>query len=64
MVVGTGGGRGRQLLPPIFCQPKRFKSLKIMTYKSVYSNKDKIGLVQWILEITDTNVQNCMLLIC
>ena len=27
----------------IFCQPKKFQSLKITTYKSVYSNKDKIG---------------------
>ena len=29
--------------PPIFCQPKKFKGLKITTYKSVYSNKSKIG---------------------
>ena len=42
MAVGTGG-QGGQLPPAIFCQPKKFKSLKITTYKSVYSNKDKIG---------------------
>ena len=41
MAVGTGGGGNPP--PPIFCQPKEFKSLKITTYKSVYSNKDKIG---------------------
>ena len=39
MAVGTGGA----IAPPIFCQPKKIKSLKITTYKSVYSNKDKIG---------------------
>ena len=45
MAVGTGGqGGGAIAPPPIFCQPKKFKSLKITTYKSVYSNKDKIGL--------------------
>ena len=44
MAVGTGGGgRGGQLPPQYFANPKKFKSLKIMTYKSVYSNKDKIG---------------------
>ena len=46
MAVGTGGGAGGgggNCPPPIFCQPKKFKSLKITTYKSVYSNKDKIG---------------------
>ena len=43
MAVGTGGQGGGQLPPPIFCQPKKFKSLKIRTYKLVYSNKDKIG---------------------
>ena len=47
MAVGTGGGQGggggNCPPPPIFCQPKKFKSLKITTYKSVYSNKDKIG---------------------
>ena len=37
---GAGGGA---IAPPIFCQPKKFKSLKITTHKSVYSNKDKIG---------------------
>ena len=42
MAVGTGGAGGA-IAPPIFCQPKKFKSLKITTYKSVYSNKDKIG---------------------
>ena len=43
MAVGTGGGGGRGggycPPPPIFCQPKIFKRLKTMTYKSVYSNK-------------------------
>ena len=45
MAVGTGGGGqgGGAIVPPIFCQPKKFKSLKITTHKSVYSNKDKIG---------------------
>ena len=46
MAVGTGGAGGGAIAPPpppIFCQPKKFKSLKITTYKSVYSNKDKIG---------------------
>ena len=42
MGVGTGGAGGA-IAPPIFCQPKNFKSLKITTHKSVYSNKDKIG---------------------
>ena len=42
MAVGTGGAGGA-IAPPIFCQPKKFKSLKITTHKSVYSNKDKIG---------------------
>ena len=42
MAVGTGGAGGA-IAPPIFCQPKKFKSFKITTYKSVYSNKDKIG---------------------
>ena len=37
------GGRGGAIAPPIFCQPKKIKSLEITTYKSVYSNKDKIG---------------------
>ena len=45
MAVGTGGQGGGQFPPPpIFCQPKKFKSLKITTHKSMYSNKDKIGL--------------------
>ena len=43
MAVGTGGQGGGGNCPPIFCQPKKFKSLTITTYKSVYSNKDKIG---------------------
>ena len=43
MAVGTGGAGGAIAPPPIFCQPKKIKSLKITTYKSVYSNKDKIG---------------------
>ena len=44
MAVGTGGGAGEAIAPPpIFCQPKKFKSLKITTYRSVYCNKDKIG---------------------
>ena len=44
MAVGTGGGQAEgNCPPPIFCQPKKFKSLKITTYKSVYINKDKIG---------------------
>ena len=42
MAVGTGGAGGA-IAPPIFCQPKKFKSSKITTYKSVYINKDKIG---------------------
>ena len=39
---GAGGG-GQLPPPPIFCQPKKIKSLKIMTHKSLYSNKDTIG---------------------
>ena len=44
MAVGTGGGQGGGQLPPpqYFANQKNFKSLKITTYKSVYSNKDKI----------------------
>ena len=39
MAVGTGGrGGGNCPPPPIFCQPKNIKSLKITTHKSVYSN--------------------------
>ena len=51
---GRGGG-----CPPIFGQPKKLKSLKITTYKSVYSNKPSliyktiIIIAQWILEIAD-----------
>ena len=30
-------------MAPIFCQLNKFKSLKITTYKSVYSNKAKLG---------------------
>ena len=36
MAVGTGGGGAGGAIappPPIFCQPKKFKSLKITTYK-------------------------------
>ena len=39
MAVGTGGGRGAIAPPPIFCQPKKFKSVKITTYKSVYQGR-------------------------
>ena len=42
MAVGTGGLGGGQSPPPIFCQPKKIKSLKIVTYKEVYINKAKI----------------------
>ena len=38
-VTGVAWGGGQF---PIFCQPKKFKSLKITTHKSVYSNKDEI----------------------
>ena len=42
MAVGTGVGG--QLPPPqYFANQKKIKSLKITSYKSVYSNKDKIG---------------------
>ena len=34
MAVETGGG-------VIFCQPKKFKSIKTTTYKSVYRNMAK-----------------------
>ena len=40
MAVGTGGQGGNCPPPPIFCQPKIFKSLKITTYLSVYSNNN------------------------
>ena len=44
MAVGTGGQGGGAIAPPPNILPtKKFKSLKITTYKSVYSNKDKIG---------------------
>ena len=43
MAVGTGGGAGGAIAPPNILPIKKFKSLRIMTYKSVYSNKDKIG---------------------
>ena len=42
MAVGTGG-RGELSPPPIFCQPIKFKSLKITTYKLLYINLAKIG---------------------
>ena len=46
MAVGTGGRGGGNCPPPqIYCHPKKFKSLKITTYKFVYSNKDKIGFL-------------------
>ena len=48
MAVGTEWGRGAIAPPPpIFCQPKMIKSLKITTYKSVYNNEAKI------VDITD-----------
>ena len=44
MAVGTWGTGGNYPPPlPIFNQSKKFKSKKIMTYKSVYTNKAKIG---------------------
>ena len=47
MAVGTGGGGaggGGAIAPPppIFCQPKKFKIIKTMTYRSVYRNMAKI----------------------
>ena len=49
MAVGTGGGGrgggqggGAIAPPPIFCQPKKFKIIKTMTYRSVYRNMAKI----------------------
>ena len=44
MAVGTGGeAGGGELPPPNILQNKKVKCLKSMTYKSVYSNEDKIG---------------------
>ena len=46
MAVGTGGGGGQGAIAPPpsnILQTKKFKSLKIMSYKSVYINKAKIG---------------------
>ena len=44
MAIGTGGQGGGGAIPhQIFCQPKKLKSLKIMTYKSIYSNMANIG---------------------
>ena len=44
MAVGTGGGAGGAIAPPppIFCQPKKFKTIKTTTYRSVYRNMAKI----------------------
>ena len=44
MAVGTGG-QGAIAPPPspILCQPQKLKMIKITTYKSVHSNKVKIG---------------------
>ena len=42
MAVGTGGVQ-LPPPPPYFAKPKKVKSLKITTYKSVYNNKAKIG---------------------
>ena len=39
MAVGTGGMGATPPPIPIFCKPKKIMSLKITTYKSVYSNK-------------------------
>ena len=34
MAVGTGGGgAGGATAPPIYCQPKKFKIIKTMTYR-------------------------------
>ena len=41
MAVGTGGAGGA-IAPPIFCQPKKFKTIKTTTYRSVYRNMAKI----------------------
>ena len=35
-------GAGGAFAPPIFCQPKKFKIVKITTYRSVYRNMAKI----------------------
>ena len=46
MAVETGGGArgwGGGQPPTIFCQPIKINSLRITTYKSVYSNKANIG---------------------
>ena len=43
MAVGTGGAGGAIAPPPNILPTKKFKSLKITTHKSVYSNRDEIG---------------------
>ena len=43
MDVGTGGQGAIAPPPQIFCQPQKLKMIKITTYKSVNSNKVKIG---------------------
>ena len=43
MAVGTGSRGGVNCPPPNILPTPKIKSFKITTYKSVYSNKDKIG---------------------
>ena len=68
MAVGTGGGEqggGRNCPPPNILPAKKFKSVKITTYKHVYSNKAKYAHSSLdILNQRCTNVQNCIVLIC
>ena len=44
MAVGTGGGGAGGKSPSNILPTKKIESLEITTYKSVYSNKDIIGL--------------------
>ena len=43
MAIGTGGRGGGALPPPHILPTQKIKSLNITTYKSLYSNKAKIG---------------------
>ena len=41
--IGAGWGGGAIAPPPQYFANKKVKSLEIITYKSVYNNKAKIG---------------------
>ena len=65
MAVGTGGGGGGGNCPPNILPTKKIKSLNIMRYKSLYSNKAKLGSYlsgYWKSQIKSCTM--CILLKC